>query len=198
MEASHGAGLCAQGGLVEAAPLLPKDDGAEISSLEGSELMAVFRAMEDTTQRRTLTAQVYALKVASWKQHPSFRRTMAHHLVVDVHPMFRDAFAEILQESEAAGEVDRVSFSQWNANLHGHHSIEDRSIFPRMRRQHPEMVGEMDILEEDHKSLRALEGRIEAGELSALREFVAALGDHLNREEMICVQYLLSGTNAFG
>jgi iron-sulfur cluster repair protein YtfE (RIC family) len=170
---------------------------AEISSLGVSGIMAALRATQDTTLRRTLTAEVYALHRSSWETHQNWRTTLAQHLVKDVHPMFRDGFTKVLRGSEAAGAVDRAYFSSLNINLHSHHWIEDREVFPLMRSDHPEIAAEMDILEQDHKGLRTLEAAIEAGDLAALREFVATLDDHLNREEMLLLPCILSGTVAF-
>jgi Holliday junction resolvase-like predicted endonuclease len=57
------------------------------------------------------------------------------------------------------------------------------------------MIGEIDILERDHKALVDLENKIiHENDYSALLEFVSALNDHLNREEMLTIPFLMDGT----
>jgi hypothetical protein len=57
------------------------------------------------------------------------------------------------------------------------------------------MVDEIDILERDHQALVDLEDKIiNENDYSALLEFVSALNDHLNREEMLTVPFLMDGT----
>lgn len=94
-------------------------------------------------------------------------------------------------------QVDVASFESWNRNLHGHHGNEDASWFPSLRKKHPIVAPAIDILEKDHETLVSMEKRIEKGDMSSLTEFVALLNDHLNREEMITVPFLLDGTGGW-
>jgi hemerythrin superfamily protein len=118
--------------------------------------------------------------------------------VEDVHGHFREAFKQVLQASKP-GHVYIKGFNQVNRSLQGHHGNEDRSWFPRLKRLHPEMVKEIDVLERDHKYLVNLEHNIvEKNDYDSLVEFVEALNDHLNREEMISVPFLCDGTGGLG
>eukprot|EP00600_Ochromonadales_sp_CCMP1393_P004972 CAMPEP_0174972376 /NCGR_PEP_ID=MMETSP0004_2-20121128/10591_1 /TAXON_ID=420556 /ORGANISM="Ochromonas sp., Strain CCMP1393" /LENGTH=125 /DNA_ID=CAMNT_0016222585 /DNA_START=414 /DNA_END=789 /DNA_ORIENTATION=- len=120
---------------------------------------------------------------------------MAHHLVEDIHNIwFRIPFGRILQLSSLES-VKVKDFEEINSNLHGHHRLEDRYMFPSMREQHPELVEEINILERDHEALVALEGKVYAGDYEAMAEYVSALNDHLNREEIIAVPLILDGTD---
>ncbi len=106
---------------------------------------------------------------------------------------FRTAFESLANSFS----VDVRGFERVNSNLHGHHGHEDAHWFPKLRRVHPELRGEINLLEENHNELVALEPRITRGDLSALKEFVALLLDHLNREELLTVPFLLDGTGSF-
>lgn len=149
--------------------------------------------IEDATSRRAVTQQVYELQKNTWKSLPNYNSTMARHLVQDVHPMFRKGFDRVVQKSSEE-KVDIQGFIRVNDSLHGHHGIEDSYWFPNLRRAHPEIIEELDILESEHKRLVQLEKDICAGQLAALQEFVGLLNDHLNREEMLTVPFLMDGT----
>eukprot|EP01034_Spumella_vulgaris_P027353 gene27354-34061_t len=119
-----------------------------------------------------------------------YRGGMAHHLVEEVHPMFRNGFDRILKGS-SEGDVKIEKFNQVNRGLHNHHGGEDEHWFPQLRRDFPKISPELDILENDHADLVKMENDIKRGNYSVLVEFVAALNDHLNREEMLIVPCLL-------
>ncbi|RHZ38303.1 hypothetical protein DYB31_008839 [Aphanomyces astaci] len=61
---------------------------------------------------------------------------------------------------------------------------------------HPKSRSEVDILQRDHRKLIELESRVASGDYDALVEFVERLMDHLNREEMLSVLWLLEDTGA--
>ena len=172
---------------------------AAIAALEGPALFAALRAViGDRALRRDVTARVHALQLRAWRALPAFDG-MARHLVEDVHPMFRDGFADVLARAQRTGSGrgggDVAAFRRINSSLHGHHGHEDADWFPRLRHAHPKLAPEVDVLESDHAALVALEAHIvERRDLDALVEFVAALGDHLNREEMLTVPALMDGT----
>ena len=52
----------------------------------------------------------------------------------------------------------------------------------------------MADLVERKEQIAALEEEIEKGNFDSLQEFVDALNDHLNREEMLSVPYLMDGS----
>lgn len=177
----------------------PADAAASLAALDGPALFAALRrAGEGTTAaaRRDVTSRVRAHKLLAWRAAPSFQG-MARHLVDDVHPIFREGFGDVLAASRARGAVDAAAFRRVNGSLHHHHENEDAMWFPRLRARHPELAGEVDVLEADHAALVRLEPTIAgggAGALAALEEFVAALEDHLNREEMLTLPALMDGT----
>ena len=69
--------------------------------------------------------------------------------------------------------------------------------FPKLRTAHPECGPLIDTLEADHAALVKRERDILAGKYSALAAFVALLMDHLNREELLTVPFLMDGTGAW-
>ncbi len=108
-----------------------------------------------------MTKDVHAVHLREWKTKREFRSTMAHHLVVEVHPMFRNGFANCIAE----GGADLRMFRNVNRILHHHHGAEDELWFPKLRKNHPEVKSEIDILENDHKYFVSLEAKILEGSL---------------------------------
>ncbi|KAJ3274059.1 hypothetical protein HDV01_003552 [Terramyces sp. JEL0728] len=151
--------------------------------------LAEFRTIEDVVQRRGATAQVHEILLKDWKKDTRWFG-MGHHLVEEVHFMFRQMFTSLMQSDK----VNVPKFKECNRMLHHHHSLEDSFWFPNLRKLHPEYIAEIDILEKDHKELVSLEKKIVNGDHEALLEFCNGLLDHLNREEMISVPYLIDGT----
>jgi iron-sulfur cluster repair protein YtfE (RIC family) len=165
------------------------------------ELLPALRRIDDVTQRRSVCSAVHAAHLKTWRSNSKWKG-MARHLVEDVHTMFRQAFSSLIDTTSnpkaVRSQVDLGNFQRYNENLHGHHGNEDAAWFPRLKRLHPEFKAEIEILEADHAALVALEKRIHAGDYAALTEFVAALDDHLNREEIISVPFLMDGTGGLG
>mmetsp|Transcript_21967 Transcript_21967/g.61741 ORF Transcript_21967/g.61741 Transcript_21967/m.61741 type:complete len:192 (+) Transcript_21967:58-633(+) len=164
-------------------------------------------AIQDREKRRELTRCVHARKLEQWKATKGWHG-MARHLVEDVHAHFRAGF------ERARAEKDVRRFQAYNRGLHNHHSIEDRLLFPTMRSARPDLIDAVDNLEQDHRALVELEGRVRAGSMSkgigevegdadngdamvAMDEFVFLLLDHLNREEILTVPLLMDGTLPF-
>lgn len=161
-----------------------------LAKIDNSELFFELRSIADVTERREITQQVYDMKMRVYSGKAAYRSSMAHHLVEEVHPMFRNAFDKVLRKS-SEGDVKVSEFDRVNRGLHNHHGGEDDWWFPVLRRKHPNICAELDILESDHQALVAMEASIKQGSYSALVEFVSALNDHLNREEMLLVPCLL-------
>ncbi|RHY34214.1 hypothetical protein DYB32_001882 [Aphanomyces invadans] len=128
-----------------------------------------------------------------WKQDRRWGG-MGRHLVEDIHVSFRRGFEILVKKGEARREVNVSSFRHLDNNLHHHHSIEDQMWFPRLKQLHPECQSEVEVLERDHRKLIELESQVTSGDYAALVEFVDHLMDHLNREEMLSVPWLLDGT----
>ncbi|RHY45693.1 hypothetical protein DYB30_012354 [Aphanomyces astaci] len=112
---------------------------------------------------------------------------MGRHLVEDIHVSFRRGFEMLVKKGEMHREVNF---------LQHHHNIEDHSWFPRLKQLHPKSRSAVDILQRDHRKLIELESRMASGDYDALVEFVERLMDHLNREEMLSVLWLLEDTGA--
>jgi hypothetical protein len=79
--------------------------------------------------------------------------------------------------------------------VHGHHGLEDRAVFPSVRRVAPELGPAIDRLERDHRDVAKILGEVEAAALEVetsggrerlvlgLSSLSAVLLDHLAREE---------------
>ncbi|KAG9405665.1 hypothetical protein AC1031_003573 [Aphanomyces cochlioides] len=165
----------------------------QLASTPALQRLPELRVIEDVQARRELTAQVHEILLAEWKQDRRWRGG-AHHLIDDVHSWFRQGFATLAEQAKSRQSVDVAAFQQWNRMLHHHHGYEDRMWFPHLEHLHPESHDEIEILEKDHRKLVELETRIAGGDYEALIEFVEHLMDHLNREEMLSVPWLLEGT----
>ena len=123
-----------------------------------------------------------------WKAHQNWPTNFARHLVEDVHSTFRRGFEGLKQKK------NEKDFQRWNSSLHHHHTIEDNYFFPEVRKSCSAEIGaEIDILESDHRRLVELEKEIAKGDLDLIDDFVDALMDHLNREEILTIPLLLSG-----
>jgi hypothetical protein len=70
------------------------------------------------------------------------------------------------------------------AAVHGHHTAEDTSVFPRLAREHPELAPVLAELERDHQQIAEILRRLAAGpspdELAGLE---ALLESHFTYEE---------------
>lgn len=160
-----------------------------LAKLPCSQRLSEFRTIEDTEQRRKTTAQVHEILLKEWKRDTRWFG-IAHHLVEEVHIHFRQMFTSLMQSDK----VNIAKFKECNRMLHHHHSLEDSYWFPNLKRLHPEFIDEIDILEKDHKELVRLEKKVVNGDHQALLEFFNGLLDHLNREEMISVPFLMDGS----
>lgn len=161
----------------------------EIAQLEGVALLKVLRDVGDYK----ITRKVYMSKRATWTKDPRWGG-MAHHLVADVHPMFRTAFALVLSNSTRANKVDIKGFTCANSSLRSHHSIEDTMWFPRIREEHTgDVAAQVRLLEQDHAELVTIEERVMQGSMEAILEFVNRLEELLDLEELLLVPLLLEG-----
>ncbi|KAG9405664.1 hypothetical protein AC1031_003572 [Aphanomyces cochlioides] len=165
----------------------------ELASTPALERLADLRTVEDELARRAMTAQAYDILLREWKQDRRYRGG-AEHLVDEIHLWYRQGFESLAKQARSRRKVDLPSFRRLNGNLHHHHSYEDRAWFPVLKRLHPECRQELKILEKDHRKLVELEAKVEDGDFEAMVEFCDHLVDHLNREEMLSVPWLLEGT----
>ncbi|ETW08945.1 hypothetical protein H310_01427 [Aphanomyces invadans] len=168
-------------------------EASVLARLPALERLAELRRIEDVQVRRQTTKDVHAILMREWKQDRRWGG-MGRHLVEDIHVSFRRGFEILVKKGEARREVNVSSFRHLDNNLHHHHSIEDQMWFPRLKQLHPECQSEVEVLERDHRKLIELESQVTSGDYAALVEFVDHLMDHLNREEMLSVPWLLDGT----
>ncbi len=100
-------------------------------------------------------------------------------LLCSHHAFRRDlsCFARALAEIDA-GDLARVfavreEWTKFRGALHGHHVMEDTTIFPDLRGKHPQLASALDTLGEHH---RAIDPLLERGdlELAALTTDIAA------------------------
>ena len=156
----------------------------------------------------------------AWPDHPNFATSIANWM--GAHQMFRrlGGHVRVLTEGfidrETAPETfaDRLAWSGnlLVANLHGHHTWEDRDYFPELRRADGRFADGLDMLEGDHQVLDATlerltgaanrvikligldeaQARDEAGALhGAAAELEGFLARHLEDEEDLVVPILL-------
>ncbi|QFT34648.1 hemerythrin domain-containing protein [Roseibium porphyridii] len=156
----------------------------------------------------------------SWEAHPGFKDKTRHWL--GAHQMFRQLGELVRTETElylAKGRASddyagRLSYygNALVANLHGHHTWEDRNYFPELSAADPRFDAGLEILEKDHQELdrvldeftetanRAIkltrldepQAREEAGLLHGLAETIEAFLDrHLADEEELAVPIIL-------
>ncbi|WP_305984710.1 hemerythrin domain-containing protein [Roseibium sp. MMSF_3544] len=156
----------------------------------------------------------------SWEAHPGFKEKTRHWL--GAHQMFRRLGELVRKESELYLDksrdpddfAGRLSYygNALVANLHGHHTWEDKSYFPELSAADPRFDAGLEILEKDHHELdrvldsfsetgnRAIkliqldehQARDEAGRLHGLAETIEAFLDrHLADEEDLAVPIIL-------
>ncbi len=97
----------------------------------------------------------------SWEAHPGFREKTRHWL--GAHEMFRRLGELVRRETELYLEKSRASddfagrLSYYGnalvANLHGHHTWEDKNYFPELSAADPRFDRGLEILEKDHQEL---------------------------------------------
>lgn len=156
----------------------------------------------------------------SWEAHPGFKEKTRHWL--GAHQMFRQLGELVRLETEyyldRSREPDdfaaRLSYygNALVANLHGHHTWEDRNYFPELSAADPRFDAGLEILEKDHKELDRVLDRFtetanraiqliqmdehqaleEAGQLHGLAGTIEGFLDrHLSDEEELAVPIIL-------
>ena len=156
----------------------------------------------------------------AWSDHPSFAQSTQNWL--GAHQMFRQLGAVVreLSESYLSKERDPEDFANrlsyygnaLVANLHGHHTWEDRSFFPELRTADQRFEHGLEMLEADHTVLDATidtlttvsnrtlkllqldenQARDEAGKLQkSAQDIQKFLARHLADEEDLIVPIIL-------
>src|SRR5438552_9254362 len=86
--------------------------------------------------------------------------SMATAFLTSHHGFRRDLrrFARALAAPDvgARAEALREEWKSFHATLHGHHTVEDTSMFPAMKKQHPQLAATIDKLAEDHHHIEPL------------------------------------------
>lgn len=131
--------------------------------------------------------------------------SMASMLMMSHHAFRRDLgrFTRALEHlgpgDTARAEALREEWSSFSAALHGHHHIEDTSMFPGMRAQNAELAIVIDGLTADHRKIDPLLARGDAAfaelpsstaALSVVAELLGLLEPHLATEEAQLVPHI--------
>jgi hemerythrin-like domain-containing protein len=153
-----------------------------------------------------------------WPGHPAYaglashwqdiHRAMVHNLGL-VEQSLRALAEDRLAEADRirlAGEIAPVA-RQAVDHLHGHHRLEDRTMFPQLLRAAPALARPLNLLEADHIVLNAVLGPFEralrsmpvAGAPASAWDEVAAAGErvarvarrHIEDEEEIVIPAVL-------
>ncbi len=124
----------------------------------------------------------------------------AHHAFRRDIRCFANALAEVTPADTARIELLAQEWTRYRGSLHGHHTIEDTSMFPGVRAQHPEIATVLDELGAQHHAIDPLLERGDAvfsalaRELPAARDVVASLSNvltsHLDLEERTIAPHL--------
>ena len=131
--------------------------------------------------------------------------SMATAIMMSHHAFRRDLarFARAL-EKIAAGDGSRAGavreeWEKFHAALHGHHSVEDSSMFPDLAAKHESLRATIEKLGADHRRIEPL---LERGDrvfarlpetdeaLAVVRELIRLLDSHLALEEVEIVPFL--------
>lgn len=129
------------------------------------------------------TASVATMIMTS---HQAFRRDAA---------CFARALADGPRTAEVAGE-----WTTFRQGLHHHHTVEDNSMFPDLRTNHPELAAAIDQLGAQHHAIDPLLDRGDAlfADLAVHREearvliaeLIRLLHEHLELEEATVIPFL--------
>ncbi len=120
--------------------------------------------------------------------HFAFRRDLA-------------CFAKALETPDASRlAAVAEEWTRFRGSLHGHHTVEDTTMFPGMRAEHPALAATFDQLDADHRAIDPLLERGDAvfaslpQELGAARDLIATLSGllakHLDTEEAAITPHL--------
>lgn len=123
-------------------------------------------------------------------------------MVMSSHFAFRRDIACFARSLGGAFDVAalRHEWAQFRAALHGHHTVEDTSMFPDLRARHPEIGGAIDELDGHHRAIDPLLERGDAlfadlpNKLDEARalidELQRHLAHHLDTEERVAIPHL--------
>lgn len=128
--------------------------------------------------------------------------SMATMLMSSHHAFRRDlaCFAAALAGSPRDSAALRDEWARFRAALHGHHTVEDTSMFPDLRSRFPELATSIDQLDAHHRAIDPLLGRGDRtfadlpAQTAAARDLIAELtrlvAEHLDTEEAAITPHL--------
>lgn len=115
------------------------------------------------------------------------------------HRHLKPIFAELVRAvgGRGASEIEEWVL-RYRVALEAHFALEEEVLFPALRGLHPQRVGDLDRLSDDHQRFQGQLLEIERGLRSAqghdsasrIREFRDLLEEHEQREERLVVQLL--------
>jgi hypothetical protein len=86
--------------------------------------------------------------------------SMATAFLTSHHGLRRDLrrFARALAASDVASRAEalREEWKSYHATLHGHHTAEDTTMFPGMKKEHPQLAATIDKLTAEHHRIDPL------------------------------------------
>src|SRR6187551_1119301 len=84
--------------------------------------------------------------------------SMATMLMSSHHAFRRDVacFAKALADGDRPADALAEEWTRFRGALHGHHTIEDTTMFPDFRAKHPEIAAALDKLEAHHRAIDPL------------------------------------------
>jgi hypothetical protein len=128
--------------------------------------------------------------------------SMATIIMCSHHAFRRDVacFANALAGTTPSGEALREEWASFHAALHGHHTVEDTSLFPDLLAKQAELAAAIDKLGAHHRAIDPLLERADqafadlASRRADAREVIASLAalldEHLDAEEQTIIPHL--------
>lgn len=131
-----------------------------------------------------------SMATAILMSHHAFRRDIAR---------FGKALSNVAKGDASRVDGLREEWIHYRGALHGHHEIEDTSIFPSIKEEAPELVSVIEGLSADHRRIDPL---LERGDraftelpkadaaIEVVAELARLLDSHLSTEEATVVPFL--------
>jgi len=127
--------------------------------------------------------------------------SMATLLMSSHHAFRRDiaCFARALANTTSSQTLTD-EWARFRAALHGHHMVEDASVFPDLRGKHPELATRIETLDSHHRAIDPLLERGDklfsalaterAAALELVGQLASLLDEHLDLEERTIIPHL--------
>jgi Hemerythrin HHE cation binding domain len=117
---------------------------------------------------------------------------LSHHAFRRDITRFEKALGALAEHETARADALRLEWQNYRWSLHGHHQMEDSTIFPSIRQQSPGLGPVIERLSEQHRGIdpllergaHAFEGMADVGAArEVVHELQALLDEHLVLEE---------------